>query len=92
MHRPRDRSYYDANAATDARRAAGTAIAGPAVELGGTASGFAVAGAGGAAALLVLLATGKVLAVPGRTHGVAARFENDRNGAAEPGLRSGHKA
>ena len=72
--------------------AAGTAVAGPAVELGGTASGFAVAGAGGAAALLVLLATGKVLAVPGRTHGVAARFENDRNGAAEPGLRSGHKA
>lgn len=43
--------------------AAGTALAGPAVELGGTAQGFAVAGAGGVVALLVLLATGRVLAV-----------------------------
>ncbi|MFJ4907144.1 MFS transporter [Streptomyces sp. NPDC093249] len=41
--------------------ALGSAAAGPVVELAGTASGFAVAGAGGLAALLVLLATGRVL-------------------------------
>ena len=72
--------------------AAGTAVAGPAVELGGTAWSFAVAGAGGVAALLVLLATGRVLAAPGRTPAVVAGSENDRNGAAEPGFSSGHKA
>ncbi|WP_328722622.1 MFS transporter [Streptomyces sp. NBC_00247] len=72
--------------------AAGTAVAGPAVELGGTAWSFAVAGAGGVAALLVLLATGKVLAVPAREHVVAAGSENDRNGAVEPGFSSRRKA
>ncbi|NUV68245.1 MFS transporter [Streptomyces sp. CAI-121] len=41
--------------------AVGTAVAGPAVELGSTAWSFAVAGAGGVAALIVLLATGRVL-------------------------------
>ncbi|MFF0426190.1 MFS transporter [Streptomyces sp. NPDC004520] len=41
--------------------ALGSAVAGPAVELAGTAAGFAVAGAGGLVALLVLLATGRVL-------------------------------
>ncbi|MGW6458640.1 MFS transporter, partial [Streptomyces sp. NPDC055078] len=51
--------------------AVGTAVAGPAVELGSTAWGFAVAGAGGTAALLVLMATQRVLAVPGRTKGIA---------------------
>lgn len=72
--------------------AVGTAVAGPAVELGGTAWSFAVAGAGGVAALLVLLATGRVLAAPGRTAVTARGSENDRNGAAEPGFSSGHQA
>lgn len=72
--------------------AAGTAAAGPAVELGGTAWSFAVAGAGGVAALVVLLATGRVLADPGRTTAVVTGSENDRNGAVEPGFSSGHKA
>ncbi|MGW2562241.1 MFS transporter [Streptomyces sp. NPDC001514] len=72
--------------------AAGTATAGPAVELGGTVAGFAVAGAGGLAALLVLLATGRVLALPGRTEHIASADENDRSGAVEPGFSSGHQA
>ncbi|WP_327174839.1 MFS transporter [Streptomyces sp. NBC_01335] len=72
--------------------AAGTAVAGPAVELGGTAWSFAVAGAGGVAALIVLLATGKVLAVPAPTGTVVAGSENDRNGAVEPGFSSRRKA
>lgn len=72
--------------------AAGTAVAGPAVELGGTAWSFAVAGAGGIAALLVLTGTQRVLAVPGRTKDIAGSSENDRNGAAEPGFSSGREA
>jgi MFS family permease len=72
--------------------AAGTAVAGPAVEIGGTAWSFAVAGAGGIAALLVLMATQRVLAVPGRSEDVAGSSENDRNGAAELGFSSGHEA
>ncbi|WP_079171512.1 MULTISPECIES: MFS transporter [unclassified Streptomyces] len=44
----------------------GTAAAGPAVELVGVPAGFAVAVAGGAAALGVLVATGRVLAPPAR--------------------------
>ncbi|MEU9759400.1 MFS transporter [Streptomyces sp. NPDC047985] len=72
--------------------AVGTAVAGPAVERGGTAWGFAVTGASGVAALLVLLATKKVLAVPASTGVAVRRSENDRNGAVEPGFSSGHKA
>ncbi|MET7621091.1 MFS transporter [Streptomyces sp. NPDC005408] len=76
--------------------ALGTAVAGPAVELGGTAWSFAVAGAGGIAAWLVLMATQRVLAVPGRTKDIAGHItgssENDRNGAAEPGFSSGREA
>jgi predicted MFS family arabinose efflux permease len=76
--------------------AAGTAVAGPAVEIGGTAWSFAVAGAGGIAALLVLTATQRVLAVPGRTDGITGSgshsSENDRNGAAQPGFSSGREA
>ncbi|TRV72828.1 MFS transporter [Streptomyces sp. 130] len=72
--------------------AVGTAVAGPAVELGGTAWSFAVAGAGGVAALLVLLATGSVLAAPARTAVAVRGSENDRNGAVEPGFSSGHQA
>ncbi|MFK4226292.1 MFS transporter [Streptomyces sp. NPDC019890] len=76
--------------------AVGTAVAGPAVELGGTAWSFAVAGAGGIAALLVLMTTQRVLAVPGHTVAVVGSIsdssENDRNGAAEPGFSSGREA
>ncbi|MET4921197.1 MFS transporter [Streptomyces sp. PSRA5] len=74
----------------------GTGVAGPAVELAGTSASFAVAGAGGVAALLVLLATRKVLTIPG--DGVPggptgeAGYENDRNGAAQHGFSSGHQA
>ncbi|MFB7452634.1 MFS transporter [Streptomyces sp. NPDC056194] len=64
--------------------ALGSAVAGPAVELAGTVAGFAVAGAGGLVALLVLLATGRVLAAtdtPGGS-GDAARHAD---GEAVPG-------
>lgn len=44
--------------------ALGSAAAGPAIELAGTVSGFAVAGAGGLIAFLVLLATGRALGAP----------------------------
>ncbi|MEU0694226.1 MFS transporter [Streptomyces niveus] len=74
----------------------GTGVAGPAVEFDGTPAGFAVAGAGGVAALLVLLATRSVLAAPaeGAESGTAgeAGYENDRNGAAQHGFSSGHQA
>ncbi|MFG2192335.1 MFS transporter [Streptomyces sp. NPDC048639] len=70
----------------------GTAVAGPAVELSGTGAGFAVAGAGGLTAMLVLLATRRVLAVPAPESGAGAPVENDRNAAREPGLGAGHQA
>ncbi|MFH8563444.1 MFS transporter [Streptomyces sp. NPDC017988] len=70
----------------------GTAAAGPVVEWGGTAGGFAVPALAGAAALLGLLATARVL-VPARQSGiVAGSSENDRNGAVEPGFSAGHQA
>ncbi|MEU8568696.1 MFS transporter [Streptomyces pathocidini] len=72
--------------------AVGTAAAGPAVERGGDPAGFAVAGVSGLVALLVLLATRRVLAVPGRTRAVGQAAENDRNGAVEPGFRAGRQA
>ncbi|MEU6125547.1 MFS transporter [Streptomyces sp. NPDC047123] len=70
----------------------GTAAAGPVVEWGGTVWGFAVPGAAGAGALLVLLATGRVLEATGETGVVAGSSENDRNGAVEPGFSAGHQA
>lgn len=74
----------------------GTGVAGPAVEFEGTPAGFAVAGAGGVAALLVLLATRGVLAAPVEGAGSdttgEAGYENDRNGAAQHGFSSGHQA
>ncbi|MEV3992266.1 MFS transporter [Streptomyces sp. NPDC049837] len=76
--------------------AAGTAVAGPVVQHSGTTASFAVAGAGGFVALLVLLATGRVLAVPRRgaqhAEDVVAASENDRNGAVEPGFSTPHQA
>ncbi len=66
----------------------GTAAAGPAAQYGGVPAGFAVAGAGGVVALLVLLAGGRVLAAP-----IAGRRpENDRIDAAEPGFSETHRA
>ncbi|MFE5011509.1 MFS transporter [Streptomyces sp. NPDC057651] len=70
----------------------GTAAAGPVVEWGGTVWGFAVPGAAGVAALLVLLATGRVLAAPRGAGRVVGSSENDRNGAVEPGFSTGHQA
>ncbi|MFJ6570442.1 MFS transporter [Streptomyces sp. NPDC091292] len=70
----------------------GTAAAGPVVEWGGPRWAFAVPGLAGCGALVVLLATGRVLAATGRTAGVAGSSENDRNGAAEPGFSAGHQA
>ncbi|OEV03279.1 MFS transporter [Streptomyces oceani] len=76
--------------------AAGTAVVGPVVERGGTAAGFSVAALGGLAALLVLLATRRVLDVPraGRTATSApvAGAQNDRDAVGDPGFRSGHQA
>ncbi|NEC12997.1 MFS transporter [Streptomyces sp. SID8014] len=72
--------------------ALGTGVAGPAVEWGGTAPGFWVAGAGGVAALLVLLATARVLNGRGRRGVPVVSSENDRNGAVEPGFSAGHQA
>lgn len=70
----------------------GTAAAGPVVEWGGTAWGFAVPGLAGAAAFVVLLATARVLVPVGDSEVVASSSENDRNGAVEPGFSAGHQA
>ncbi|MFI6336546.1 MFS transporter [Streptomyces sp. NPDC050535] len=70
----------------------GTGLAGPVVEWGGAVWGYAVPGAAGAAALVVLLATGRVLAATGNTAVVAVSSENDPNRAVEPRLRSGDRA
>ncbi|MFD5102412.1 MFS transporter [Streptomyces albidochromogenes] len=76
--------------------AVGTGAAGPAVEHGGTAAGFAVAAGGGVAALAVLLTTRRVLTIPVTAplprDSVVIPCENDRIGAAEPGFRTGHQA
>ncbi|MCX3063938.1 MFS transporter [Streptomyces beihaiensis] len=71
---------------------AGTAVAGPVVEWGGTRWGFAVPGATGTVALLVLLATARVLAQPRTAGRVALSSENDPNRAVEPRFSSGDRA
>ncbi|MFJ1868375.1 MFS transporter [Streptomyces sp. NPDC088097] len=63
--------------------AIGTAVAGPAVELGGTPAGFAVAGGAGVAAFLVLTATQRVMAGGGRGRAVAGSAEGSDRGSAE---------
>ncbi|KQX47864.1 MULTISPECIES: MFS transporter [unclassified Streptomyces] len=70
--------------------ALGSAVAGPAVELAGTATGFAVAGAGGLVALLVLVSTGRVLGAPtaSDTPGADARHAV---GTAAPAAVHGEK-
>ncbi|MFF9239830.1 MFS transporter [Streptomyces sp. NPDC014776] len=70
----------------------GTGLAGPVVQAGGALWGFALPGAAGAVSLLVLLGTGRVLAVPAVTGVVAASPENDPNRAAEPRFSSGDRA
>ncbi|MFE5710396.1 MFS transporter [Streptomyces sp. NPDC056501] len=60
--------------------ALGSAVAGPAVELAGTVAGFAVAGVGGLVALLVLLATGRVLGAPVAPAEPAARHAVSEGG------------
>jgi MFS family permease len=70
----------------------GTGLAGPVVEAGGTVWGFVVPGAAGVVSLLVLLATGRVLAAPARGAVVAASSENDPNRVVEPRFSSGDRA
>ncbi|MFB7511203.1 MFS transporter, partial [Streptomyces broussonetiae] len=70
----------------------GTGLAGPVVQAGGTEWGFAVPGAAGAVSLLVLLATGRVLAAPAPGGVVAASPENDPNRAVEPRFSSEDRA
>ena len=70
----------------------GTALAGPVVQEGGALWGFAVPGVAGGVSLLVLLATGRVLAATARAEMVAASSENDPNRAAEPRFSSGDRA
>ncbi|MFE4994153.1 MFS transporter [Streptomyces mirabilis] len=70
----------------------GTGLAGPVVEWGGAVWGFALPGAAGAAALVVLLATERVLAATGDGAVVAVSSENDPNRAVEPRFSSGDRA
>ncbi|KDN77968.1 MFS transporter [Streptomyces olindensis] len=70
----------------------GTGVAGPVVEAGGALWGFAVPGVAGGVSLLVLSATGRVLAAPGQGAVVAAGSENDPNRAVEPRFSSGDRA
>ncbi|MFD1831547.1 MFS transporter [Streptomyces desertarenae] len=74
--------------------AAGTAVVGPVIEHGGTAAGFGVAGAGGLAALLVLLATRRVLAAPPAPLPGAPldRVETDHGGSVGAGSGTGRQA
>jgi predicted MFS family arabinose efflux permease len=72
--------------------ALGTAVAGPVAQHAGTSAGFAVAGVSGLVALLVLMVTVRVLAVPVAGGNTAADEENDRSDAPEHGFSSGHQA
>ncbi|MFD6173135.1 MFS transporter [Streptomyces coeruleorubidus] len=70
----------------------GAGVAGPVVEAGGALWGFALPGVAGGVSLLVLTATGRVLAAPGGGAVVAAGSENDPNRAVEPRFSSGDRA
>ena len=70
----------------------GSAAAGPVVEWGGARWGFAVPAVAGGVALLVLLATGRVLAASGGREMFAPSSENDPNGAVEPRFSTGDRA
>ncbi|MEU6758316.1 MFS transporter [Streptomyces sp. NPDC046685] len=62
--------------------AIGTAVAGPVVELGGTAAGFGVASVAGGAALAVLTVTQRVMATAGRSRTVAGSADGVSDGAS----------
>jgi predicted MFS family arabinose efflux permease len=64
--------------------AAGTAVVGPVLERASTAAGFGVAGAGGVAALLVLLATRRVLSPATASEGHLPDPVPAREGGAAP--------
>ncbi|NYV76876.1 MFS transporter, partial [Streptomyces sp. UH6] len=70
----------------------GTGVTGPVLELLGTRAGFAVPAAAGTVSLLVLLASGGVLAAPRNPGRVAAGSENDPNRTVEPRFSSGDRA
>ncbi|MEV7079794.1 MFS transporter [Streptomyces sp. NPDC093516] len=70
----------------------GTGVAGPVVEAGGAQWGFAVPAVAGGVSLLVLAATGRVVAAPGPGAVVVAGSENDPNRAVEPRFSSGDRA
>ncbi|MFE6333117.1 MFS transporter [Streptomyces sp. NPDC057806] len=70
----------------------GTGLTGPVVEAGGALWGFAVPGVAGGVSLLVLLATGRVLAASGQGAVIAASSENDPNRAVEPRFSTGDRA
>ncbi|SMQ15162.1 Predicted arabinose efflux permease, MFS family [Streptomyces sp. Ag82_O1-12] len=70
----------------------GAGVAGPVVEAGGALWGFAVPGVAGGVSLLVLIATGRVVAAPGQGAVVVSGSENDPNRAPEPRFSSGDRA
>lgn len=70
----------------------GAGVAGPVVEAGGALWGFAVPGVAGGVSLLVLTATGRVVAAPGQGAVVVSGSENDPNRAVEPRFSSGDRA
>ncbi|GAA4546476.1 MFS transporter [Streptomyces collinus] len=70
----------------------GTGVAGPVVERGGALWGFAVPAVAGGVSLLVLTATGRVVAAPGQGAVVVSGSENDPNRAPEPRFSSGDRA
>ncbi|MEU6472849.1 MFS transporter [Streptomyces massasporeus] len=70
----------------------GAGVAGPVVEAGGALWGFAVPGVAGGVSLLVLAATGRVVAAPGQGAVVVSGSENDPNRAPEPRFSSGDRA
>ncbi|MET9956811.1 MFS transporter [Streptomyces sp. NPDC006339] len=72
--------------------ALGSAVAGPAVELAGTPAGFAVAGAGGFVAFLVLLATGRVLGPPVATRHAVDGGTGSGAAAAGPTEKNTHSS
>lgn len=70
----------------------GTGLTGPVVEEGGALWGFAVPGVAGGVALLVLVATGRVLTAPAGGAVIVTGSENDPNRAVEPRFSSGDRA
>lgn len=70
----------------------GAGVAGPVVEAGGALWGFAVPSIAGGVSLLVLTATGRVVAAPGQGAVVVSGSENDPNRAPEPRFSSGDRA